>query len=167
MLIHCVAADSVPPPASPERSLRHFGDHGLVVISRPATEAVPWIAQGTTLVGSMMPLVTRLPYSPDCGVEAVEKLVLIHDLSDHDRAVGAGIDRDLADRGLQRVARDLDAVRVFLNGRLEATLDWVTLVMDCWGDLTNVCLCSAAVSSRNDGHVSKRVWPINCRLQPQ
>ena len=43
-----------------------------VVIKRAATEAAFWIAMRTTLVGSMMPLVTRLPYSPDCAIEAVE-----------------------------------------------------------------------------------------------
>ena len=37
-----------------------------VVIRRPATEAAFWIAARTTLVGSMMPLVTRLPYAPVC-----------------------------------------------------------------------------------------------------
>ena len=36
-----------------------------VVIRRPATEAAFWMAVRTTLVGSMMPLLTRLPYSPD------------------------------------------------------------------------------------------------------
>ena len=35
-----------------------------VVISGAATEAAFWIATRTTLVGSMMPLLTRLTYSP-------------------------------------------------------------------------------------------------------
>src|SRR5476649_962419 len=38
-----------------------------VVIKRPATDAAPWIAERTTLVGSMTPLLTRLPYSPACA----------------------------------------------------------------------------------------------------
>ena len=38
-----------------------------VVISRPATEAAPWSAGRTTLVGSMMPLVSMLTYSPFCA----------------------------------------------------------------------------------------------------
>src|SRR5947208_3517889 len=44
-----------------------FGSSAImasVVIKRAATEAAFWIAARTTLVGSMMPLLTRLPYSP-------------------------------------------------------------------------------------------------------
>ena len=68
----------------------------------------------------MMPLVTRLPYSPDLRVEAVGILVLVHDLADHDRAVSTGIDRDLAGRRLDRLAHDLDAVLLVLVLGIEA-----------------------------------------------
>src|ERR1700689_3618221 len=53
------------PPAPPPAFF--FGSSAImasVVISSAATEAAFWIAARTTLVGSMMPLVTRLPYSP-------------------------------------------------------------------------------------------------------
>jgi hypothetical protein len=46
-----------------------FGSSAImasVVIRRAATDAAFWIAARTTFVGSMMPLVTRLPYSPVC-----------------------------------------------------------------------------------------------------
>ena len=38
----------------------------VIALDCAATEAAFWIATRTTLVGSMMPLVTRLPYSPVC-----------------------------------------------------------------------------------------------------
>jgi hypothetical protein len=37
-------------------------------------------------------------------------LVLLGDLADHDRAVLAGVERDLARRTRERLANDLDAV---------------------------------------------------------
>jgi hypothetical protein len=46
-----------------------FGSSAIaasVVISRATTDAAFWIAARTTLVGSMMSLVTRLPYSQVC-----------------------------------------------------------------------------------------------------
>src|ERR1700680_917464 len=52
-----------PPPAF------FFGSSATmasVVIRRAATEAAFWIAARTTLVGSMMPFLTRSPYSPVC-----------------------------------------------------------------------------------------------------
>jgi hypothetical protein len=55
-----------------------------VVIRSAATEAAFWIATRTTLVGSMMPLVTRLPYSP---VWLYGVLLLLQDLTDDDGAV--------------------------------------------------------------------------------
>src|SRR5450631_3410506 len=50
-------------------------------------------------------------------VEAPVVLVLLEDLADNDRAVFAGIGGDLAGRGLDRLADDLDAVLlVFVGG---------------------------------------------------
>ena len=43
------------------------------------------------------------------GVEAEGVLVLLQDLADDDRAILTGIGRDLAGRGLRRLAHDLDA----------------------------------------------------------
>ena len=80
-----------------------------VVIRSPATDAAPWIAERTALAGSITPLLTRLPYSASLGVEAPVVLVLLEDLADNDRAVFAGIGRDLARRGLDRLADDVDA----------------------------------------------------------
>ena len=50
----------MPPPPGP-------ASPAPVVISRPATEAASCSAARTTLVGSMMPFDTRLPYSPVCA----------------------------------------------------------------------------------------------------
>jgi hypothetical protein len=69
-----------------------------VVIRSAATEAAFWIATRTTLVGSMMPFETKLPYSP-FSVEAERVLVLLQDLAHDDGAVLARIDRDLTGRG--------------------------------------------------------------------
>jgi hypothetical protein len=58
---------SMPPPdiAGADASLRGTSaTMASVVMSKPATDAAPCSAQRTTLVGSMMPFVTRLPYSP-------------------------------------------------------------------------------------------------------
>ncbi len=55
------------PPAGMAGAASFFGASAIiasVVISRPATEAASWIAVRTTLVGSMMPALTRSPYSP-------------------------------------------------------------------------------------------------------
>jgi len=61
----------------------------------------------------MMPLATRLPYSP---VEAVIVLLLVEDLADHDRAVFAGVERDLARRPGQRLTDDVDANLLIVIG---------------------------------------------------
>ena len=61
-----------------------------------------------------MPFVTRFPYSPACDVITVGILFLFHDLANHNRTVGAGIDRDLARRGLDRLTHDLDTMLLIL-----------------------------------------------------
>ena len=61
----------MPPPGPPGIArLCFFGNSATiasVVISRPAMEAAPCSAIRTTLVGSMMPFDTKLPYSPVCA----------------------------------------------------------------------------------------------------
>ena len=57
----------MPPPPGIAGALSFLGSSAIiasVVISRPAIEAASWIAVRTTLVGSMMPILTRSPYSP-------------------------------------------------------------------------------------------------------
>src|SRR5271156_955053 len=54
----------MPPPPAPWFFFGSSATMASVVIRRAATEAAFWIAARTTLVGSMMPLVIRLPYSP-------------------------------------------------------------------------------------------------------
>lgn len=57
----------MPPPPIGGIGASFFGASAIiasVVISRPAIEAASWIAVRTTLVGSMMPALTRSPYSP-------------------------------------------------------------------------------------------------------
>src|ERR1700753_3531938 len=61
----------IPPPGGmpPPAGEAFFGSSATmasVVISSAATEAAFWIAARTTLVGSMMPFLTRSPYSPVC-----------------------------------------------------------------------------------------------------
>src|SRR5262249_25226103 len=65
---------SIPPPIPPApggmAGVCFFGTSATiasVVMSRPATEAASCNAVRTTLVGSMMPFDTRLPYSPLCA----------------------------------------------------------------------------------------------------
>src|ERR1019366_2340468 len=53
------------------------------------------------------------------GVVAEVVLVLLQDLADHDRAVFAGIDRDLTRRVGQRFANDIDAVLLVLVANLD------------------------------------------------
>src|SRR6188508_3302640 len=58
-----------PPGGIPPPPAFFFGSSAImasVVISSAATEAAFWIAARTTLVGSMMPFLTRSPYSPVC-----------------------------------------------------------------------------------------------------
>src|SRR5712691_11965641 len=60
----------MPPPPGIAGAAFFFGTSATiasVVMRRPATDAAPCNAARTTLVGSMMPLDTRLPYSPDCA----------------------------------------------------------------------------------------------------
>src|SRR6201989_2414104 len=61
----------MPPPAPPGiAGLCFFGNSATmasVVMSKPATDAAPCSAARTTLVGSMIPLEMRLPYSPACA----------------------------------------------------------------------------------------------------
>src|SRR5262249_32924756 len=52
-------------------------------------------------------------------VEAIRILVLVHDLADHDRTVGTGVDGDLTRRGLERLTDDVDTVPLVLVFRLE------------------------------------------------
>ena len=47
-------------------------------------------------------------------VITVRILFLFHDLANHNRTVGAGIDRDLARRGLDRLTHDLDTMLLIL-----------------------------------------------------
>src|SRR5205823_14592351 len=56
----------MPPAPAPAFFFGNSATMASVVIRSAATEAAFWIATRTTLVGSMMPLVTRLPYSPVC-----------------------------------------------------------------------------------------------------
>ena len=58
-----------PPPGGMPAPVFFFGTSATiasVVIRSAAMDAAFWIATRTTLVGSMMPLEIRLPYSPVC-----------------------------------------------------------------------------------------------------
>ena len=79
-----------------------------VVIIRPPTEAAFCSAQRTTLVGSMIPALTRSLNVAGLGVEAVVVLVLFQRLAGNDRAVFAAVGGDLAQRGQGGLADDLD-----------------------------------------------------------
>ena len=64
-----------PPGGTPPAPVFFFGTSATmasVVIRSAATDAAFWIATRTTLVGSMMPLVTRLTYSPVCESKPYE-----------------------------------------------------------------------------------------------
>ncbi len=57
----------IPPPGMPAADFfcGTSATIASVVIRSPATDAAFWIAERTTLVGSMMLLVTALPYLTD------------------------------------------------------------------------------------------------------
>ena len=79
-----------------------------VVTSRPATEAASCNAVRTTLVGSTMPAFTRSLNSPLCASKPQLSSFLSRIPSDH-RAILTGILGNLPQRGLHRLAHDLDA----------------------------------------------------------
>jgi hypothetical protein len=80
------------------------------VISRPATEAAFCKATRTTFAGSMMPISTRSPYSP---VWALKPKVVVALLALDACRRRSNLRRprfgDLTDRGLERLADDVDA----------------------------------------------------------
>ena len=88
-----------------------------VVISRPATDAAPWIAERTDFgrvdhaFGDEIAVFAGLR-----AYRSRRMLVLVRECADHDQTVRAGIDRDLARRRLDRLAHDLDAVLLVLVG---------------------------------------------------
>ena len=99
--------------------LRHFGDHSLrgdqqagdrSRILQGAPHDLRWVDD---TLAHQVAVLARL------RIVAVRILVLVHDLADHDRAVSPGIDCDLAGRGLDRLAHDLDAVLLVLVLGLE------------------------------------------------
>src|SRR3974377_1724722 len=83
----------MPPPGPPGiAGLCFFGTSATiasVVMSRPAMEAASCSAVRTTLVGSMMPFDTRLPYSPVCASR----------ISNETANFGLAVGRDGADLG--------------------------------------------------------------------
>src|SRR5262249_26410687 len=94
--------------------LRHFGHHGFRGYQQAGDRSR--VLQGRAhdlgrvddALGHQVAVVAGL------RVIAVRVLVLLHDLADHDRAVCARVDRDLARRGLQRLADDFDTVPLVL-----------------------------------------------------
>ena len=89
-----------------------------VVIKSPAMDAASCSAMRTTLVGSMIPLVTRLPNSPVWASVTIG--VILKNLSDHDGAVLTRIDGDLTRRRGYRLFDDLDAVLLVFIRSLDA-----------------------------------------------
>ncbi len=111
----------MPPPGGMAGPASFFGASTMiasVVISRPAIEAASWSAVRTTLVGSMMPCLTRSPYSPVWASIAEGVVLGLEQLADHDRAVSAGVVDDLAGRGLDGLADDVDAGLLVVVGDL-------------------------------------------------
>ena len=98
---------------------RLLGDHGLVVTSRPATEAASCSAVRTTLTGSMMPDLDHVDIVALLGVEAEIGVLLVEHLAGDHSAVEAGVLGDLANRRLQRPAHDLDADLLVVVGRAQ------------------------------------------------
>src|SRR5713101_2660048 len=75
-----------------------------VVINSPATEAASYSATRTTLVGSMIPATTMSLYSPDCAPKPKFGVALVGQLTDHNRALDAGVLGDLSHRRLDGLA---------------------------------------------------------------
>src|SRR5262245_10955832 len=103
---------SMPPPGPPGMvGLCFFGSSATmasVVMSRPATEAAP--CSGAHYFGRVDDaLRDEIAVLARLRVIAVGVGVLLQDLADHDRAVLAGIDGDLARGPADRLTDDLDA----------------------------------------------------------
>ena len=70
-----------------------------------AIDAAFWSAERVTIVGSMMPALTRSSTSPRVDVQALARLRRPH-LVDDDRALEAGVVGELAERLLERAQDD-------------------------------------------------------------
>ena len=102
----------MPPPGIPGAALSFFGlsaTMASVVIRSPAIDAAFCNAARTTLVGSMMPLVTRLTYSPFWASKPYEYWSFSRILPTMSDPSSPAPDGDLARRPGERLAHDLDA----------------------------------------------------------
>ena len=73
----------------------------------------------TTLVGSTIPLDTKIAILTGPSIEAISVGVLLRNLAYHQRAIVAGIGRDLLRRPRERPSDDIDSVRLTLVGDLD------------------------------------------------
>src|SRR5665647_2538815 len=97
--------------------LRNFGDHRFRGDQQPGNRSRALDRRTHDLGRVDDALADEIAVFAGLGVEAPVVLVLLEDLADNDRAVFAGIGGDLAGRGLDRLADDLDAVLlVFVVG---------------------------------------------------
>jgi len=90
--------------------LRHFGDHGFRGDQQARDRRR--ILQGRADDLGRVDDALGHQVAVLAGLSVVTEVVLIFlkDLANHDRAIIAGVDRDLAGRCLQRLAHDFDAV---------------------------------------------------------
>src|SRR5690348_16389338 len=102
------------------RLLRHFGNHGLGGDQETGDRAGVLDGRAHDLrrvdnaLREHVDIVVVLRVVPE-GI-----LILFEDLADHDRAIGAGVARDLASGSLDRLADDIDAVLLVVVLGLDA-----------------------------------------------
>src|SRR6185312_528193 len=88
---------------------REFGDHGLSGDQKRRNRSCVLDSDTHNLGRVDDALADQVAVLAGLRVEAVAVLLLLQDLADDDRAVLAGVDRDLAGWPGQRLAHDLDA----------------------------------------------------------
>src|SRR5439155_15840783 len=93
---------------------RHFGGHGLGGDQQTGYRRRALDRRAHDLGRVDNAFGDQIAVFAGLRVEAVGVLVLVHDFADHDRAVCAGIGRDLTGRCLDRLAHDVDAVLLVL-----------------------------------------------------
>ena len=99
---------------------RHFGDHGLGGDQQTGNRRRTLDRRAHDLGRVDNAFGDEIAVFAGLRVEAVGVLVLVHDLADNDRAIGACIGRDLTGRRLDRLAHDVDAVLLVLVLSLDA-----------------------------------------------
>src|SRR5665811_1197167 len=113
LIVHATAGHSWGPTVL----LRPFGDHGFRGDQEAGNRRRALDRRTHDLGRVDDALGDEIAVLASLRVEAPVVLILLEDLADNDRAVFAGIGRNLARRSLDRLADDVDAVLLVFVGR--------------------------------------------------